>query len=68
MVEDVNTEQIARSDELPGDFDVLARRGGVSGGMIVNNDDRGAVPFNGVSEDLGYSNVRSVETADVDRL
>jgi hypothetical protein len=53
---------------LSSDLHILGGRRWVPRGVIVSDDDCCAIALDSVSEDLGYSDMRRIETADVDCL
>jgi hypothetical protein len=57
---------LARLDEYLGQAHAFGRRGGVAGGVIVNDDDRRCVVLDGVAEQLGHADDVGLEATDVD--
>jgi hypothetical protein len=66
VVQRLNVQQLARLDEHLGQAHVFGRRGGVAGGVVLNDDDRRRVVPDGVAEQLGHADDVGVEAADVD--
>src|SRR5437588_5931430 len=53
MIDKLDIEQFACLDELPGHGNVLGRRSGIAAGVVVADDDAGAVAYNSRAEYLG---------------
>ncbi len=63
VIDKFNIEHFARFNELPGHSDVFGRRGGIAAGVIVANDDTGAVAYNRRAKYLGGAQDGAIDGA-----
>src|ERR1043166_3118335 len=68
VIKDPDTEQLTGLDEALGDGEILVARLRVTGGMVVNEDDRGGRGGEGRVEYFAWMNHRRIEAADGDGL
>src|SRR5579875_1973542 len=53
VVEHLDLQQVAGTNQVGGDGDIVAAGRGIAGGVIVNGDELRGVVADGVAEDLG---------------
>jgi hypothetical protein len=63
VIDKLDIEHFASFNELPGHGNVLGRRGGIAAGVVVADEDAGAVAYNRRAEYLGGAQDGAIDGA-----